>query len=73
MKKLSLIILSLLATLMIIPSCKKDFTCYCTYKDVIGEPGTLTWEIEDARKKDAKDTCETYTFAGWSEIECTLE
>jgi hypothetical protein len=73
MKKSFVFILSLSLIIMFSTSCKKDFSCTCTYKDVIGAPDTLTWEIDEAKKKDAEEACENYTFEGWTDTNCTLD
>ena len=37
-------------------SCKKDYTCTCTYNDGSGTQ-TVTYQMKDVKKKDAKSTC----------------
>ncbi len=73
MKKLIVFTSFVFAAAFLISSCKKDFTCDCTYEDIIGEPGTLSWEIKDQKKKDAEEACESYSFEGWAETNCTLK
>ena len=73
MKKLLSLTIIITATVLFSTSCKKDYTCECTYTDVIGAPGTFSFEINDQKKKDATEACENYTFAGWTEINCTLK
>lgn len=64
MKKLLLAAVVLAGTASM-TSCKKDYSCECT-------SGTDTYklEIQDAKKKDAKAACDTwsalYTFGGGS-------
>lgn len=59
--------------IFVFAGCKRDFTCKCTYKDVIGQEGEFSWEIEDAKKKDAKEACNEFSAPGWKEFECVLE
>jgi hypothetical protein len=41
-------------------SCKKDYTCTCTYTDPMGGgTETQTYPMKDVKKKDAKSTCNT--------------
>ena len=37
-------------------SCKKDYTCTCTYTSG-GQTQTATYPMNDVKKKDAKDAC----------------
>lgn len=71
MKKLVTIIISVILIAGI--ACKRDYTCKCTYKDVIGQEGEFTWQIEDAKKKDAEKACSEFSAPGWQEFECVLE
>ncbi len=49
-------ILSLVAFAAIsLSSCKKDYTCECTWK-IEGAP-TINGEIKDAKKSEAEDAC----------------
>ena len=54
-------------------SCKKDYTCTCTYTDSDGKQTEKT-EIKDAKKKDAQDACDAmsllYSLGGGS---CDLD
>jgi len=51
-------------------SCKKDYTCECTWKDNNGEKVTVESKIGKTTKKDAKAGCEKipahYSFTGVS-------
>jgi hypothetical protein len=38
-------------------SCKKDYTCTCTYTPQGGAAQTYTYPMKDVKKKDAKDAC----------------
>lgn len=40
-------------------SCKKDYSCVCTFKDGAGTSATYTYEMGKVKKKDAKDACNT--------------
>ncbi len=52
-------------------SCKKDYTCKCTFSD----GSVINAELKNAKKKDAKSTCEsaesTYKIAD-SGVKCAL-
>jgi len=50
-------------------SCKKDYTCECTYSGS-GISGTTSATIKDTKKK-AKDACEKGTIAG--SVECKIK
>jgi len=53
--------------LLSLSSCKKDYTCTCTYSTSSAIP-QQTFPINDAKKSDAKDACDelttTYTPVG---------
>ncbi len=54
-------------------SCKKDYTCTCTYTvdgDVVG---TTEAKLEDSKKSDAEDSCVGGTSFGDATAECELE
>jgi hypothetical protein len=50
-------------------SCKKNYTCDCTYNDGFGGTGSMTYTFE-AKKADAEAVCEGYSVTaggtGWS-------
>jgi hypothetical protein len=74
MKKLSLLAIAALA--MSFASCKKDYTCKCTYSWT-GGSGTQTTIIKGVSKKQAQARCfnfETKDDAGVTEYTgtCTL-
>lgn len=52
-----------LAALMIagigFTSCKKDYTCTCTWDDGINANNTFAWEFPDQKKKDAEEACDS--------------
>jgi hypothetical protein len=52
-------------------SCKKDYTCECKY-DLLGQQMTYSFEIKDAKKKDAEAACD-YTVAGVASVNCELK
>lgn len=66
MKKLLLLVAVVAA--MSTTSCKKDYTCTCTYS-VFGITSSASTTIHDTKKK-AKSTCETGTTAGGAT--CTI-
>jgi len=45
-------VLLIAAVAFTITSCKKDYTCTCTY-----DGKTYPFEMKDVKKKDAKDAC----------------
>lgn len=49
-------------------SCKKDYTCDCTYTSG-SNTFTTTSKITNAKKKDAEKTCDGLEASGYS---CTL-
>ena len=56
MKKI--LLLSAVACMaMTTTSCKKDYTCTCTYTPTGGTAQTYTYELKDVKKKDAKEAC----------------
>jgi len=65
MKKLFTLIAVAFAAAIVLPSCKKDWTCVCT--DSSGS--TYEWEISNSRKPEAKLACEEF---GWGD-ECKLK
>jgi hypothetical protein len=73
MKRIRFFLPALFICLLTFSSCKKDYTCECTYINVINEPGTYSFEIDDTKKQDAEDACESFTFAGWTDIQCKLK
>lgn len=54
-------------------SCKKDYTCECTYKDSFNAPQTISIEYKDVKKSDAKDACANWTISGGSDFNCELK
>ena len=54
-------------------SCKKEYTCDCTYSDSLGGSGSISYTFE-AKKSDAETLCDDYSVtaggAGWS---CNLK
>ena len=59
--------------LVSLSSCKKDYSCSCTYTiEGIGEQ-TQTLALPDVKKKDAESACDTWkaqysTFGGTCEL-----
>lgn len=50
------------AGLFLTASCKKDWTCNCTYTDPItNQSVSVPSEILDSKKKDAEDACDALT------------
>lgn len=60
MKKAAFILGGLFIISLALTSCKKDFTCECTYTD-----GTkITYTFENTTKKLADDLCTGYVITG---------
>lgn len=75
MKKITLIASSalLLATIAF-TSCKKDYTCVCTYKDSNGQSQSDEYPINNSRKPDAKIVCEAQNIvSGSTDWKCKLK
>lgn len=75
MKKITAVVALAFLAVTVLPSCKKDYTCECTYT-VNGESVTTSHELGKQSKKDAKDACNkmessTASIPGAS-VECKL-
>lgn len=58
---------------MALTSCKKDYTCDCTYKIAgMDAEQSYSFDIKDAKKKDAEDACD-YDLAGTQSMNCDLK
>ena len=73
MKKSSLVLGILMLTAIAFSSCKKDYTCECTYKDAFGASQTSTVDYKDAKKSDAEDACKAYNIPGGTDFNCELK
>lgn len=75
MKKL-IIACGVVAMSVFATSCKKDYTCSCTYTDVMGNEQSPEVPIENAKKSDAEDTCneaeDGYNAVG-TDASCSLD
>lgn len=70
MKKV--LFLSLVLGGLALTSCKKDYTCECTFEiEGLGKQ-THSFEIKDAKKKDAEDGCK-YQAPGGITANCDLK
>lgn len=67
------VILFAAASLFVLASCKKDYTCECTYKDGSGATQTDSFPYKNVKKKDAQDACETLNTLGGSDYNCELK
>ncbi len=65
MKKILTLIAVVFVAAIVLPSCKKDWTCVCT--DNSG--GTYEFSINNSRKPEAKLACEGFTWGN----ECKLK
>ena len=57
MKKITLLAVAFVAVSF--ASCKKSYTCECTWDDGHGSTGTISATSGKMKKKDAKAWCET--------------
>lgn len=73
MKKSSLVLGILMLTAIAFSSCKKDYTCECTFKDTLGAAQSATIEYKDAKKSDAEDACNAYNIPGGTDFKCELK
>jgi hypothetical protein len=65
MKKIVTIVAVALFGVLVLPSCKKDYTCTCTFG---GQSASTT--LKNVTKKDAKAACESGNIGGAS---CSLD
>ncbi len=72
MKKIAPIAMVALIGALSLTSCKKNYTCDCTYS-VSGVSQTYSWQTGKVKKSDAKAACEGYTATGWTNISCSLK
>lgn len=76
MKKIALILAVAIVGAIVLPSCKKDYTCECTF-DASNGGGTQTVDvaINHAKKKDAKNACDamTSTYMMYTSVQCNLK
>ena len=71
MKKLSMIAMGVVLVASL-ASCKKDYTCTCTYTDG-NTTSSTSWTIR-ATKKDAKAACESsQVSSGTSSWKCEIK
>ena len=59
MKKL-LSIAAVTVALVSLSSCKKDYTCTCTFTGVGGSQEAVL-QLNDSKKKDAESACDTWS------------
>lgn len=71
MKKL-LSIAAITVALVSLSSCKKDYTCACTFSGAGAGTPAQNIEIKDAKKKDAKETCDQAQTT-WAAIGASCE
>lgn len=59
---------------IVLPSCKKDYTCTCTYT-MGGTSQSVSVKLENVTKKDAKAACETNTalYSAYTGVSCNLD
>lgn len=76
MKKIASIAAVALLGIIVLPSCKKDYTCVCSYTDPsTGETISAEGSLGKTTKKDAKAACEGWNskYAGFTGVECKLK
>lgn len=72
MKKL-IIAVAVLGVATLFTSCKKDYVCECTM-DAGGASTTVSYDLKNASKKDAKDACTNYeTGMAGVTLKCNLK
>jgi len=72
MKKLSMIAMGVVLVASL-ASCKKDYTCTCTYNDGAGSTGSGSYTYKDT-KKNAEANCEANEVAvGSTSWKCELK
>ena len=54
-------------------SCKKDYTCTCTYDDGNGSTATTTATYHNVKKSDAEEACSQASSAGSVSYSCSLD
>ncbi len=74
MKKIVIVAAVALFGAIVLPSCKKDYKCTCTYT-VGGASQSTSYDLKNVTKKDAKAACEGYnaTLAAYTGISCDLD
>ena len=72
MKKLVLLSFALMTSAVLFTSCKKDYTCTCTYND--GSGTTISGDVTyHATKKKAKEACDLSASTGGSGWTCAIK
>ena len=64
MKK-SFLFVAALAFVASMSSCKKEYTCTCTYEDAFGSSAEISYTFE-AKKNDAEAVCTDYQLTGYT-------
>ena len=71
MKKL--VVIAAVAALGMMTSCKKEYTCECTYSGG-GVSGTVSQTFSKMKKKEAKDKCDSYDdTSNGTTAECSIK
>ncbi len=73
MKKSTIILGAFILSVVVFSSCKKDYTCQCTYKDAFNSAQTISIEYKDVKKSDAKDACDNWSISGGTDFKCELK
>ena len=68
MKKLFGFVVVAVFFLAIFSSCKKDYTCECTYTDMLDAKQTVKMEMEKVKKADAEEACDALK-ATWTLVD----
>lgn len=74
MKKIAIVAAVAILGAVVLPSCKKDYKCTCTYTQS-GASQSLSVDLKNVTKKDAKAACEGYNsvYAAYAGISCNLD
>lgn len=75
MKKIVYVAAVALAGTILLPSCKKDYTCSCTYDDGTGGATTIDATISNSTKAKAKAACDLMdnNYLGFTNVQCDLK
>lgn len=75
MKKFTLIASAiLLLSSLAFTSCKKDYTCVCTYTDANGQSNSIDYPLTNTTKPTAKTACEAQNIVtGATDWKCKLK
>lgn len=75
MRKILLVAAVAFTGAIFLPSCKKDYTCVCTYTDTNGDSQSVEATMNNVKKKDAKSVCSDMSsnYSFFTSVECKLK